>query len=78
VVAEGDHWLVQVRIRVRDQEALVEVPVSLQASGASLICSGAFELTHAQLGLKPYSVALGALRVAENIHVSYRLIAERS
>ena len=78
VRAEGDHWLVQVRIRVRDQEALAEVPVSLQAAGTSFICSGAFELTHAQLGLKPYSVALGALRVAEDMHVSYRLIAERS
>ena len=75
--AEGDHWLVQVRIQVRDRQAVAEVPVSLQADGERLICSGAFELTHAQLGLKPYSVALGALRVAENMHVSYRLIAER-
>jgi polyisoprenoid-binding protein YceI len=77
VRAEGDHWLAQVHIRVRDQEALAEVPVRLEAAGDSLICSGAFELTHAQLGLKPYSVALGALRVAESLHVSYRLIAER-
>jgi hypothetical protein len=75
---EADHWLVQVRIRVRDQEAVADVPVNLQAAGDSMICSGAFELTHAQLGLKPYSVALGALRVAESMHVSYRLIAERS
>jgi YceI-like domain len=77
VRAEGDHWLASVQLRVRDREALVEVPVTLEFAGDSLICSGAFELTHAQLGLKPYSIALGALRVAETMQVRYRLIAQR-
>jgi hypothetical protein len=42
-----------------------------------LSASGEFDLTHAQLGLSPYSVALGAIRVAERMHVRYRLIARR-
>ena len=48
-----------------------------QALVRELIASGEFDLTHAQLGLTPYSVALGALRVAERMHVRYRLVAQR-
>ena len=45
------------------------------ASDDELTVSGEFDLTHSQLGLTPYSVALGALRVAERMHVRYRLVA---
>jgi hypothetical protein len=62
---------------VRDTTALVEVPVAMQHTDDELTVSGEFDLTHSQLGLTPYSVALGALRVAERMHVRYRLIATR-
>jgi polyisoprenoid-binding protein YceI len=74
---EGDamHW--STRIVVREHAVDVDVPVALQRSEEELIASGEFDLTHAELGLTPYSVALGALRVAERMHVHYRLIALR-
>ena len=77
VQAEGDHWLATLHIGVRDYEAQVQVPIALQIDAEGLLATGEFDLTHAQLGLKPYSVALGALRVAETLHVRYRLLARR-
>ena len=65
------------RIQVRDTITQAQVPVTLQASGDDLTFSGGFDLTHSQLGLTPYSVALGALRVAERLHVRYQLLAHR-
>jgi len=74
----GDDGLrLATRIVVRDHATLVDVPVALQRSADELIASGEFELTHSELGLTPYSVALGALRVADRIHVRYRLLARR-
>jgi polyisoprenoid-binding protein YceI len=64
-------------ILVRTTTTHVEIPVMLQTSGDDLTVSGEFDLTHSQLGLTPYSVALGALRVAERIHIRYQLTAHR-
>ena len=73
--ADGLH--VSTRIMVRDHAAQVELPLAWQVSSDELIASGEFDLTHAELGLTPYSVALGALRVADRMHVRYRLVAQR-
>jgi hypothetical protein len=75
---EGDHWLASVRITVRDHDAFAELPVTPVVTADELSASGEFDLTHAQLGLTPYSVGLGALRVAETIHIRYHLVARRS
>ena len=64
-------------IVVRDTSSQADIPVSLQSSDDDLTASGEFDLTHSQLGLTPYSVALGALRVAERMHVRYRLVGHR-
>jgi hypothetical protein len=76
--AEGEHWLVTLHITVRDHDSSIEVPVTLVSTADELSASGEFDLTHAQLGLTPYSVGLGALRVAETIHIRYSLLAQRS
>ena len=77
VRSEADGLRMNTRIVVRDHAVQVEVPVALQRSPDELIASGEFDLTHAELGLTPYSVALGALRVADRMHVRYRLVAQR-
>lgn len=73
----ADGLIARTRIVVRDTTALAEIPLTLQHTDEEIIVSGQFDLTHTQLGLTPYSVALGALRVAERMHVRYRLIATR-
>jgi polyisoprenoid-binding protein YceI len=73
---DGMH--IMTRITVRDTTAQVDIPATLQRTDDELSASGEFDLTHRQLGLSPYSVALGALRVAERMHVRYRLVARRA
>jgi hypothetical protein len=75
---QADQWLASLRITVRDHNCVAEVPVTLVSTADELSASGEFDLSHAQLGLTPYSVGLGALRVAEIIHIRYRLVARRS
>jgi polyisoprenoid-binding protein YceI len=77
VRSEADGLRVSTRIVVRDHAAEVELPVALETSPETLTASGEFDLTHAELGLTPYSIALGALRVADRMHVRYRLVAQR-
>jgi polyisoprenoid-binding protein YceI len=76
--SEDQDLVMTSRILVCGHSAEVQLPVSLQHAGDELIASGEFDLTHAQLGLTPYSVALGALRVAERMHVRFRLVARRT
>jgi polyisoprenoid-binding protein YceI len=73
--AEGDQWTASLSIRVRDHVSTVLVPVSLDLNSDSLTASGELDLTHSQLGLTPYSVGLGAIRVAESMHVRFRVLA---
>jgi hypothetical protein len=72
-----DGWHILTRIIVRDTIAQAEIPASLQRTDDELTVSGEFDLTHAQLGLTPYSIALGALKVADRMHIRYRLVAHR-
>jgi hypothetical protein len=75
---DGDHWTATLSITVRDHLASVVVPVSLTMDPESLTASGEFDLTHSQLGLTPYSVGLGAIRVAETMHVRFRVVARHA
>jgi polyisoprenoid-binding protein YceI len=77
-ILPGDDGLrLVVSIVVRDHSARITVPVTLQRTANELVASGEFDLTHAELGLTPYSVAMGALRVADRMRVRYRLVALR-
>jgi polyisoprenoid-binding protein YceI len=73
----ADGLIARTRIAVRDTTALVTIPLAIQRTEVEMTVSGEFDLTHTQLGLTPYSVALGALRVAQRMHVRYRLVATR-
>jgi polyisoprenoid-binding protein YceI len=54
------------------------VPTSVTLQGERLEASGAFELTHEQLGLEPFSVMGGALQVGNMMTFSYRIVANRA
>jgi hypothetical protein len=76
--ADGNRWVVALSITVRNHVSAVDVPVTLAMTPAELEASGEFDLTHSQLGLVPYSVGHGALRVAETMHVRFHLVAHAS
>lgn len=77
IVASGAGFIARTRVIVRGHEALLSVPVSLQRDADQLVASGEFSVRHSELGLTPYSVALGALRVADEMRIRYRIVARR-
>ena len=75
---ESPDFSVTARVSLAGRQRDIVVPARLELDGDTLTASGRFTLTHAQLGLSPFSVALGALRVRDDIQVGYRLSARRA
>jgi hypothetical protein len=65
-------------LRVRDQVSVVEVPWRIERQGNDLRVSGEFQLRQSRLGLTPYSILLGALRVNDQFTVRFRILAHRN
>ena len=54
------------------------IPIALSLQDARLIATGEFDLLQTDFGMKPFSVAFGALQVQDRLHLEYRIVAERS
>ncbi len=61
------------RIRLRDREQVKLVPVTLRETATAIEASSSFSITHAELGLSPFSVLGGGLRVGEEVRIRARL-----
>ena len=62
---------------VKGEEHALQVPVEVTPlPGGIYIASGAWTVTHAELGLTPYSAVGGLLKVADSIEVRFRLVAK--
>lgn len=77
---EGGPTEFQARVRVglRGEERIINVPLSVQIKDGQISAHANFKLHHADLGLTPFTVALGALRVRDEIEIDCRLDAKRS
>jgi len=64
-------------VQLVGREIKLVVPTTLKLEGDQLEASGAVELSHKQLGLKPFSALLGSLRVAEQMKFKYRIRASK-
>lgn len=71
-------YTAQLRIALRGEERVIEVPLSVREQDDRLSIHAGFRLHHADLGLAPFSVALGALRVRDDIEIDCRLEARRA
>jgi len=56
----------------------LQVPTTLRLDGDVVEATGTFRLSHSDLGMRPFTVMLGALRVAEEIDFKYRVRAQRT
>jgi len=65
----------QVRVSLRGAEHVVEAPFTVTIEGDRLQAHAAFRLTHADVGLEPFTVALGALKVRDDFEVDLALEA---
>jgi len=67
--------IARTRVTVAGRSSEIRVPLTLGFDGPLLKASGEVALTHAQLGLTPYSALMGALRVGDALRVSWRIEA---
>ncbi len=73
-----DHITVVLSVTVRDHTAQLSVPVNWQRTGNTLQANGEFSFTQSSVGLEPYSLLFGALRVSDQIQARFRLVARTS
>lgn len=71
-------YTARVRIGLRGEERVVEVPLTAGFEGEVLRIHASIRLHHADLGLVPFSIALGAVRVRDDIEIDCRLEARRA
>ena len=64
-------------VQLVGREIKLTIPCTLKLGGDQLEASGAVELSHRQLGLKPFSALLNSLRVAEQMKFKYRIRASK-
>lgn len=72
------NYAAQVELTVRAQRTTIQVPVRLApAAAGTLRVSARFPVAQSALGLTPYSVMLGALRVEDMLEIELDLTARR-
>jgi hypothetical protein len=70
--------LAEVYVVVRDQTRRVAVPLKYSFDGDALTTSGELTLKQTDLGLTPFSLFGGALRVEDEMKVKFRVVARAS
>ncbi len=73
VRAAGDGYDAGVEVTVKDVTQVLRVPVQLQRGDGGIVARGEFPLTQSQLGLKPFSAAMGTLVVLDEMHVRFEV-----
>ncbi len=68
----------ELAVMLRDHESRLTVPLQWQREGNTLQASGEFSFRQSELGLEPYSLFFGALRVADEIHARFVLVARQT
>lgn len=63
------------RITLKNATKEVIVPASIVMNGDRLTASGEFDVLQTDFGIKPFSVALGALEVQDRLQVRFNLVA---
>lgn len=66
-----------VRITMRNVSRDVPVAAIVKVAGNRITASGAFDVLQTQFGMKPFTAALGALAVQDQLHVRFNVVAQR-
>ena len=77
-VALGSKQELAVKVEILGRTVDLKVPTEVTIEGEQLHARGAFELNHADLGMKPFSVMAGALQVGEKLSFTYEVTARRA
>jgi hypothetical protein len=71
----GGGFEATVAVSVAGHESELTVPFTLDVDGGRLRANGAMRLRQSALGLTPFSVMLGALKVQDELELKFRLVA---
>lgn len=74
----GSQVRAAVQITVRGQTHTISVPVTYSLSNGELTASGDLPLKQSDLGLTPFTAALGALAVQDEMRVRFHFVAHRA
>ncbi len=77
VTGSGPDYTLTVAIEVKGQTHDLQVPVRVEPGAKELLATGAFTVTHQQLGLAPFTVMGGLLSVKDEIKLRFRIVARR-
>jgi hypothetical protein len=70
-----DHPVAVADLTLRGVTRRVEVPLELHETGGTLTVSGSFQIRQSDYGLTPFSVAGGAIQVADEVDLAFELVA---
>lgn len=75
----GPAWApdVTLRIKLRDVERDITVPVAIDHRDGQIAVTAVFEIKQTDFGITPLSVLGGALQVADTVRVRMRVVAQR-
>jgi hypothetical protein len=74
----GGEQRLAVKVEMLGRTIDLEVPTEVTIDGGVLRAKGEFDLNHADLGMKPFSVMGGALQVGEKLSFTYDVTARRA
>ena len=74
----GSQVQADVQITVRGQTHTISVPVTYSLSNGELTASGDLPLKQSDLGLTPFTAALGALAVQDELRVRFHFVAHQA
>jgi hypothetical protein len=75
VTGTAPDYIVTVAVEVKGQMHDLQVPVRVERTAQELRATGAFTVTHEQLGLTPFTVMGGLLSVKDEIKLRFRIVA---
>ena len=67
----------ELAVTLRGRETQLTVPLQWEQKDDLLRASGEFSFKQSDLGLEPYSLMMGALRVADEVQARFELVARR-
>jgi hypothetical protein len=76
-IEQGGDTVLALEIDIVGRTVSVTAPATVDIDDQRVEARGEFRLTHEQLGLMPFSIMMGALRVAEEMDFTYRIVARR-
>ena len=69
--------VVHATVRLKDMRRDIDVPVELHVEGGTVSASGTFQVRQTDFGITPFSVAGGAVQVADVVDVRFDITATR-